>query len=86
MNYADHHNFTTDDLKEIEQQYNRIESNNKIIITTEKDSTRILQHHNVPQVVKENIYVLPIEVEILNEQELFNKIILDYVTENSRNR
>ena len=86
MNYADHHNFTTDDLKEIEQQYNRIESNNKIIITTEKDSTRILQHHNVPQVVKENIYVLPIEVEVLNEQDLFNKIILDYVTENSRNR
>lgn len=85
MNYADHHNFTKKDLKRIEQQYNSIESNNKIIITTEKDATRILQHDSTPQVVKENIYVLPIEVDVLNEQELFNKIILDYVTENSRN-
>ena len=86
MNYADHYKFTTDDLKDIEQQYNRIKSNNKIIITTEKDASRILQHDSIPQVVKENIYVLPIEVEVLNEQDLFNKIILDYVTENSRNR
>ncbi len=86
MRYADHHNFTINDLKKLEQQYNNIENEDKIIITTEKDAARILQHPGTPQVVKENIYVLPIEVDILNEKELFNKIILDYVTENSRNR
>ena len=86
LKFADHHDFTTNDLKKIEQRYNSIDNENKIIITTEKDATRILQYPDMPQVVKENIYVLPIEVEILDEKELFNKIILDYVTENSRNR
>ncbi len=85
MRYADHHNFTTADLEKIEERYCEIKSNNKIIITTEKDATRIIDHTGTPQTVKDNIYVLPIEVEFLNEKEIFNKIILDYVTENSRN-
>lgn len=85
MKYADHHNFTANDFKKIEQEYYNINCDNKIIITTEKDATRILQHTGTPQVVKENTYVLPIEVDVLNEKDLFNKIILDYVTENSRN-
>ena len=85
IKFADHHNFTTGDLASIAKCYNGIEGNEKIIITTEKDATRLLQNPNIPQVVKENIYVQPIEVEILNEEkELFNKIILDYVTKNSR--
>lgn len=85
MKYADHHNFTANDFKKIEQEYNSIKNDNKIIITTEKDATRIIRHADTPQVVKENTYVLPIEVDVLNEKDLFNKIILDYVTENSRN-
>ncbi len=87
MRYADHHNFTAGDFVDIEQKYNCIKSDNKFIITTEKDATRILQHPDVPQTIKENIHVMPIEVEILNgEEDMFNKTILDYVTENSRNR
>lgn len=86
MRYADHHNFTATEMLDIEQKYNSIKNGNKIIVTTEKDATRILQHPHVPERVKANIHVLPIEVEILNgEKEMFNKIILDYVTENSRN-
>ena len=84
--FADHHNFTSSDLKEIEQQYNNIENNNKVIITTEKDATRILGNENIPETIKSNTLVLPIEVDILNDKNMFNKIILDYVTENSRNR
>ena len=85
MKYADHHNFTANDFKKIEQEYNNINCDNKIIITTEKDATRIIQHKDTPRLIKENTYVLPIEVDVLNEKDLFNKIILDYVTENSRN-
>lgn len=85
MKYADHHNFSTNDLEKIEERYRNIKNDNKIIITTEKDATRIIEHTGTPQTVKENIYVLPIEVEFLNEKEMFNKMILDYVTENSRN-
>ena len=86
MRYADHHNFTANDLADIELQYKSIDSCNKIIVTTEKDATRLLHHPDTPQTVKENIHVLPIEVEILdNETNVFNKMIQDYVTENSRN-
>ena len=85
MKYADHHNFTIIDFRNIEQQYNNINSDNKIIITTEKDATRIIRHSDTPQVVKENTYVLPIEVDFLDDKSLFNKIVLDYVTKNSRN-
>ena len=86
IKYADHHNFTSNDFKEIEYCYNNIKNCNKTIITTEKDATRILQHAGVAKVIKESIQVLPIDIEILNKKEMFNKIILDYVTENSRNR
>ena len=86
MRYADHHNFTANDFKDIENRYNSLKSDNKIIITTEKDATRILQYADSYGVIAKNTYVLPIEIEILNEKDMFNKIILDYVTENSRNR
>ena len=86
IKYDDHHNFTSNDFKEIEYCYNNIKNCNKTIITTEKDATRILQHTDVAKVIKESIQVLPIDIEILNKKEMFNKIILDYVTENSRNR
>lgn len=85
MRYADHYNFTAGDFAEMERRYNSIESGDKIIVTTEKDATRILQHPDVPQAIKRNIHVLPIEVDILDGEEVFNKTILDYVTENSRN-
>lgn len=86
MRYADHHNFTADELQEISDRFNGTEGENKVIMTTEKDATRLLQHPAVTQSIKENLYAMPIEVEILNnEEKMFNQIIEDYVAENSRN-
>ena len=86
MTYADHHNFTATDFKEIAERYNGMKATEKIIVTTEKDATRIIGNHDTPQIIKDSTFVMPIEVEIPDNKELFNKIILDYVTENSRNR
>ncbi len=84
--FADHHNFTAADIESIAAQYNAMAEEEKIIITTEKDATRLLQREGLPAIIKENIYALPIEVEILcGEENMFNKKIIDYVTENSRN-
>lgn len=86
LQYGDHHNFTERDFDNIATRYNGIEAGNKIIITTEKDATRLLQTPSLPKEIKDNIYALPIEVEILNNQDkMFNQIIEDYVAENSRN-
>ena len=57
-----------------------------IIVTTEKDTTRILELKTLSKGVRENIYFLPIHVEFLQgDDEKFNQIILDYVQKNTRN-
>ena len=85
MQYSDHHNFTDKEIKEIAETFERC-NGEKLIITTEKDATRLQAHKGMPQSIKENIYAIPIEVDILeNKKEMFNQKILDYVTENSRN-
>lgn len=84
MQYADHHNFTSNDIDEIATAYNKMDGK-KIILTTEKDATRIRRASNLPQEIKENIYAIPIEIKIIdNKEKIFNQIILDYVTEDSR--
>lgn len=86
MKYPDHHNFTADELEEIAAAFNAMNGRDSIIVTTEKDATRLMRHEGVPSCIKERSYALPIEVEILHEKDkMFNQIIVDYVTENSRN-
>lgn len=87
MKFGDHHNFSVADFQEIASRFNGMGKKKKAIITTEKDATRLMQRNDLPQCIKENIYALPIKVGILQgEEETFNQIIENYVTENSRNR
>ena len=84
MQFGDHHNFTTADIDNIAARFDAIEGNSKVIMTTEKDATRLLQRDDLAQNIRESIYVMPIKVEILGDEEkMFNKIIEEYVTENS---
>ena len=85
VQYADHHNFTTKDIEEIARRFNRLEGE-KLIITTEKDATRLREIQNLPASIKESIYAMPIEIKIIDEEAKFNQIITDYVTKNKRNR
>ena len=83
MQYGDHHDFSATELEEIAARFK--ESHCTMIVTTEKDATRIRQHKVLPQVLRDNIYALPIEVEFMDgEEKLFNNNIYNYVTENSR--
>ena len=85
MQYPDHHNFSSGDIENISEKFCTLPGN-RLILTTEKDATRLRGIKELPQEIKSNIYVIPIEVKILNDEEkLFNQIIIDYVTENSRN-
>lgn len=86
MEYEDHHNFTRSELENINKTYAAIEATDKIIITTEKDAAR-LSTYALDEVITNNLYILPIEVEFLQEQQQsFNSHIADYVNKNSRNR
>ena len=86
MQFGDHHNFSTADLDGIAARFEAIEEKNKVIVTTEKDATRLLQRTDLARNIRDNIHVMPIKVEILgDEEEVFNKIVEEYVTENSGN-
>ncbi len=51
-----------------------------VIITTEKDAARLINHPAVTDDLRKRIYYLPTEVYFLQGQEAkFDKIVLDYV-------
>ena len=84
--FADHHDFTEQDMLEIEKQFHHLPEGKRMNITTEKDAVRMVSHPMLPETIKPYIYVLPIEIVFLqDQQDMFNKYILDYVRKNSRN-
>lgn len=74
--FQDHHHFTEKDINEI-----KYKSQNKIIITTEKDFVRL--KGSIPE---EKLFYLPIRSSFLSESENFDKTILNYVGTSTRNR
>ena len=86
MAFGDHHDFSDNDMVAIEQKFNQLPEGKRMIITTEKDAVRMATHPLLPETIKPYIYVLPIKVTFLqNQEETFNKYILDYVKKNTRN-
>ena len=86
MEYGDHHQFTEQDVHDVEQAFNELEPP-RIIITTEKDKTR-LEHMRqlMGKEVCDSLYVLPVEIRfMLGKENEFNNKIIDYVRKNSRN-
>ncbi len=85
MAFDDHHLFTNKDIQRINDMFEAMPSP-KIIITTEKDASRLECIEGMTENVKKHLYMLPITVSFRQEQqELFNEKILSYVRKNSRN-
>ena len=79
--FPDHHNFTQSEIDQLTQQAAHFDK----VITTEKDAAR-LKGYTLSPTFSQRLWVQPIEVHFLNnESNKFNKIITDYVTENTRN-
>ena len=84
--YPDHHSFTNKDLDIIISRFNAIESDAKIIFTTEKDAIRLEKFSDIDIKIKERMYFIPVTVSFLNEDtDNFNQHILNYVRANKRN-
>ena len=83
--FSDHHNFKEKDVNRINEAFNALPSP-KLIITTEKDETRLKEVEGLSDEVKKHLYALPIKIQILLDQEnTFNQNIINYVRKNSRN-
>lgn len=79
LHYQDHHQFTEKEVYEINETFSFMPSP-KIMITTEKDATRLQGLNGFSLDLRKSAYILPITVRILQDKEdEFNQIILDYV-------
>lgn len=85
MNFPDHHQFTPKDINRINEEFAGMPPP-KIIITTEKDNTRLFGMEGLSEEVRHSLFILPVEVCFMQEQEeMFNEKIIGYVRKNSRN-
>lgn len=85
LSFEDHCDFKNKDIKQITNRFEKLQGE-KIIVTTEKDATRLMDHPAVNKTLKKYIYALPIETEILqNQEDTFYKTIIDYVRTDKRN-
>lgn len=85
LSFADHHNFSASDIEKINSKFAALPSP-RIIITTEKDRSRLLTAEGLSEEVKGSIYALPIEVKfMLDGEKTFDEKIISYVRKNSRN-
>lgn len=83
MLYSDHHIFTIDDWKEILKRFDFIQSEKKMIITTEKDAVRLIKF--AEELKEAPIYVLPITMEVLfNQEEYLMNVIHQYIQKHLR--
>ncbi len=87
ISFLDHHYYKKRDIERIEHQFNKTESKEKIIVTTEKDAVKLRNLDCIPEHLKEKFYYLPIHAVFLGdkkEEEEFKHQIIRYVKTNRR--
>ena len=78
LRYPDHHIFTIGDLKEIKKHFEKLSSENKIIITTEKDGVRLKKFKQ--ELSGFPVFVLPVKhCFLFSEADHFNEMILNFI-------
>jgi tetraacyldisaccharide 4'-kinase len=86
LKFKDHHSWNKHDFVKIKNKFNKIQNNNKIIITTEKDAVRFVDNKNIDILQNLPVFYIPIEVKFLNleQEQKFLKQLFDYVEKNRR--
>lgn len=78
--FPDHHYYDRYDMENIITSYENIPSDNKILVTTEKDAVRLKEHITWLIQKKISIFVLPVEVRFFQEdKQIFEQEILRYL-------
>lgn len=77
MSYPDHHSFTKKDLCKICVTLDKL-GPQSIVLTTEKDASR-LKSLDIPNELRERIYILPITVKFLKDGNLFESLITKHI-------
>lgn len=78
MQYSDHHIFSIDDWRDIQQRFERIEAKKKIILTTEKDAMRLMKFEQ--EIGGMPFYIVPIEHRFLfGGTDAFNSSVISFI-------
>ena len=86
MDFRDHHYYDMHDIEDIRKTFKQLPQP-RIIITTEKDATKLISLPELSHEEMKDIWVLPIGIRILQEKDkMFNDKITGYVQKNLRNR
>ncbi|HRH66433.1 MAG TPA: tetraacyldisaccharide 4'-kinase, partial [Bacteroidia bacterium] len=80
--FPDHHEFSTKDIRKIQETFDNIANQSKIIVTTEKDAMRLQNPELEPLIRNLPLFYLPIEVAFHQDETGFNERILDYIKKN----
>jgi tetraacyldisaccharide 4'-kinase len=85
--FPDHYSYRDKDFITITSAYNNLKSGIKFIITTEKDAVRLMEFTGIDETLKSSMFYIPIGIVFQNDdQEEFDKMIIDHVRKNKRHR
>ncbi len=84
--FGDHHSFSEKDIEKISASWEKLGTKEKYVLTTEKDSVRLIDFTNIAEPFKSSFYYVPVGIRFLNDdKEEFDNLIIDYVRKNKRN-
>ena len=85
LTFSDHHNFSRKDVDRINNSFASL-PHPRLIITTEKDATRLNAAKGLSDDVRQHLFVLPVRISFMQpeQEEKFNAFITGYVMKNSR--
>jgi len=85
-NYPDHHRFSLKNISKLADEFAACTAQKKVIITTEKDAKRLVEHELLPLVQSLPVLVIPIGIQFLNnEAQQFDQLVIQYVREHTTN-
>ncbi|QZE13320.1 tetraacyldisaccharide 4'-kinase [Halosquirtibacter laminarini] len=86
LEFPDHYQFKKSDFENIVNQWEKLSSQEKLILTTDKDLMRVKDIEGLPLAIEENLYTIPLEIEFIGENKnYFDTKIMRYVSENTSN-
>jgi tetraacyldisaccharide 4'-kinase len=83
LTYRDHHIFSIEDFNEIRREFEKLPTENRILMTTEKDAVRLEKFSAEIDVLP--WYVLPVEHRFLfGDKERFDRLVIDFIADFKR--
>jgi tetraacyldisaccharide 4'-kinase len=86
LSFPDHYKFRDKDILNITTAFDSLKSEEKYLVTTEKDAVRIQEFSNFAEAIRTQFYYIPVGIHFLNgDKEEFDNTIVEYVRKNKRN-